>query len=288
MKHHLLWIALGLALGACKDDKKAADPQPAPARDAATPPRAEDLQVSSPTLALGSTISRTEDRRMTMKIGPDEIEETEKQVSTAKVLAVMPPAIAKLEIRYDTHDITRRAGSQQEQSPSPLSGKTYVIWQENDELQATTPDGKKVSDDEHALLASEHLELGKVPQIEQLLRSRRWNLNEKVDLTGDELRSLGEARAGDDDTIQPVSGSLTWTGRAGDLATFEGVMTVLKDDARARIESTVKSTITVDLTYGRVAGMVTSGTMKGEVKGEPPQPIEGTLENRSTTQYGGQ
>ena len=287
MKHQLLVVALGaLALGACKDDKPRTDPAPAPARDAAAPPRAEDLQVSSPTLEIGSTISRTEDSRMTMKIGPDEIEETEKQVSTAKVMAVMPPAAAKLEIHYQTHDITRRAGAQQEATPSPLAGKTYVIWAENGTLQATTPDGKKVSDAEHELLASEHLELGKVPQIEQLLRARRWNLNEKVDLTGDELRSLGEARAGGDESIQPVSGSLTWTGRTGDLATFEGEMTVLKDDDRAHIESTVKSTITVDLTAGRVSGMVTTGSMKGEVKGDPPQPIEGTLENRSTTQYG--
>jgi hypothetical protein len=63
-------------------------------------------------------------------------------------------------------------------------------------------------------------------------------------------------------------------------------MTVIKDDERATIESTVTTTIEVGVAHGRVTAMHTSGTMKGQVKGKAPQPIEGTLENRTTAIYG--
>lgn len=286
----VLAAALGLALGGCKDkdqsDKPAADPKAA-TRDAA-PVTKEDgtLRVHPSTPEIGMTIARTDDSHMTMKIGPDAIEETEKQSSHAKVLAVLPPAIAKIEVHYETHDITRRAGSQQEAAPSPLAGKTFHVWAEGEEIKATTADGKAVSDEELELLAIDHVELGKVPQIEQLIRARDWKLGEKIDLTGDELTSLAKARGGGDESIQTKSGSLTWVSRDGDLATFEGDMTVVKDDERARIESVVKTTVRIEVDTGRVAAMVTSGTMKGEVKGKEPAPIEGTLESRISATYG--
>jgi hypothetical protein len=172
----VLAVALGLALGACKDNKKEAakEPPPKTAHDAAPKPEANTLNVNPAPAEIGMTIERTDDAKMTMKIGPDAIEETEKQTSVAQVLAVVPPAIAKIEIEYKTHETVRRAGSQQEQVPSPLAGKTFIVWAEGDEIKATDPDGKPVSDEALELLAIEHVELGKVPQIEQLIRAREW------------------------------------------------------------------------------------------------------------------
>jgi hypothetical protein len=282
-----LWIALALALAGCKDKKEAAkEPPPKTAPDAAAAPEATTLKVIPSPAEIGMTITRSDDSKMTMKIGPDAIEETETQQSVAKVVAVVPPAIAKIEIEYKTHETVRRAGSQQEQVPSPLAGKTFIVWVEGDEIKATDPAGQPVSDEALELLAIEHVELGKVPQIEQLIRAREWTQGEKVDLSGDELLSLGKARGGGDESVQPKSGSLTLVGRKGDTATFEGVMTVVKDDERAMIESTVTTTIDIDVRHGRVTAMQTTGTMKGQVKGKEPQPIEGTLENRTTASYG--
>jgi hypothetical protein len=193
----VLAAALGL-LGACKDKKEAPaeGPKPAPRDAAAAKPEETVLLVNPSAPAIGMTIDRTDDSRSTMKIGGEEMEETEKQVSRSTVLAVMGPAIAKLEVAYQTHDVLRRAGSQQEQSASPLAGKTYQVWVEGDELKATGADGKPVSDEELALLKDDHVELGKVPQIEQLLAARDWKLGEQVDLSVEQLASLGQARGG--------------------------------------------------------------------------------------------
>ena len=284
---HSPWLAIALAaLAACKDDRKDAPKEPPKAAaDAAAAPEPKALRVNPTPAKIGLTIERTDDAKMTMKIGADAIEETEKQHWVAKVLAVVPPAIAKIEIQYKTHEIVRRAGSQQEQPPSPLAGKTFIVWAEGDEIKATDPDGKEISDEALELIAIDQMELGKVPQLEQLIRARDWTLGEKVDLAGDELRSLGQARGGGDESIQPKAGSLTWVSQKGDLATFEGVITVTKDDERAHIESTVTTTIEIDARHGRVTALHNTGTMKGEVKGKEPQPIEGTLENRMTATY---
>jgi len=282
-----LTVAIAAALvlaGACKNKEEPKQETPPPAaKDAAAAPVATELAVTPTAPAIGDTITRTEDSRTTMKIGGAEIEETEKLIAHTKVVAVVPPAVAKVEVRYETHDVTRRSGSQQETAPSPLAGKTYLVGVEGDKLVATGPGGEKVGDSERELLEQHHLELGKVPEIEQVVRSRRWKLNQRVDLGSEELLSLGKARSGGDDTIQPKSGWLTWTGTDGDLAIFEGEMTVTKEDDRARVESTLTTTLRLDPKNGRIHEMLGRGTMKGEVKGAEPSPIEGSLDVR--TQY---
>jgi hypothetical protein len=275
-----------LALGACKDKPDEKQPPAKPAARDAAPPRRDDgvLKLVSLAPEIGMMIDKSDESRSTMKVGGDEVEETEKQVSHAKVIAVAPPAIAKIEIRYEVHEIVRRAGAQQEAVSSPLAGKTYQVWAEGDEIKATGADGKAVPDEELELLAAEHAELGKVPQIEQLLRSRVWKLGEKVDLGGAELAALGPP--GGDPSVQPNGGSITWAAREGDHATFAGELHLAKDDERAHLETTLTTSIKVDVHTGRIAEIVASGTMKGEVKGAPATPIEGTLEHRTARQYG--
>lgn len=285
MKKALLIL---LALAGCKDKDDGADkvPTPTPVAADAAAPKEETLRVTLTSPQIGDTFVIDETSHSTMTIGKDVVEDHEKRTVTVKVVGVMGPAVAQAEARYDAHEVTRAAGGKTDTPTSALAGNTYLVVKKGEAIEVTRTDGKKGSEEERELVAADFPELGRVPVIAEVIRNKVWTRGERVELTGEQLAELGKTGGGEG--AQPVSGWLTWTGRDGDLATFEGEIAVKHDTPAMTLDSTLKTQLALEPTTARLRKMTLNGTVTGQVKGPEPQPVSGTMTATTTITPGPQ
>jgi hypothetical protein len=142
-----------------------------------------------------------------------------------------------------------------------------------------------VSEEERDILAEDFLEIGNVPVILQLITGRTWTRSERIDLDAAQLSALGKARGGGDPSIRPKTGWMALTVIDGDLATFDSILEVVREDKEMKIASTITSTVDVEIRTGRLRSIITTGTLKGELRGKKKAPVEGTLKSKLTLAY---
>jgi hypothetical protein len=266
--------ALLLALVACSS--KAAPPS---ARDAA----ADVLTLPATAPAVGLIIHEDSTQHSSMTLARDGestvLAQDEREASRAEVLAVTDGAITRIKIHYQTKQTTRTLDGEAKVEPSPLEGHTYVVWVAGDTIQAARDDGSPVGDDEAAALAEDHGDLGQIPPVVRILAGRTWKRDEPVVLAAADLDGMSK-----DPKVKVTAGTFTWHGASA----FDNQVTLVKDDDKARVETTMTATMQIELGTVRPTELETHGTSRGELRGDMAgTTLSGSNDARATYRYGG-
>ncbi len=182
-------------------------------------------------------------------------------VTASEVLAVdAAGAVTKLAVTYVERDDVTSTSAGDENRPSAIAGRSYIVWIEGGEVQATQADGGAVSSEELLELTLDQGDLGK-PVAMDTIMARAWTRGAKVDLTADELSRYNDGRDGPRATAM----SFTLRGVAGGVADFAAIMRMETDAPPLVIEA--QGTLTVDVETGRPRGFALTGSVRGTANG---------------------
>jgi hypothetical protein len=273
-------IAL-IALAACQGSKS---DKPKPA--AAPPPVEGDvlkLEPQAPAVGMVIHEDSTQSSSMTLTLNgaSSMLTEDTHEVSTSQVLDVADGAITKVRIGYDVKETRHSLDGKDTLDPSPLEGHSYQVWIEGGQLKAAREDGTAVSDAEAEALADDHGDLGHVPPMAKVIPGRAWKKSERVDLSGADLALLS-----DDPALKVSAGSFMMLGAGGGAAVFDTLVTTVKDDATAHIETTINGKMQVDLRTVRPTDVVSHGKSHGVMHGTMEgTTVDGTTDGHAQYRY---
>jgi hypothetical protein len=181
-----------------------------------------------------------------------------------EVLEVSATAPTKLRVTYEARTERETADGQTRDTTSPLVGNTYVVWRDGHDVRAILDTGGAITDGEAALLADDHVDLGRPAQMEALITSRpAWNRGEVVEVPADDLATRDHEQGVTEAGTQTTAVTLTLTSVAGGIATFTTVMQVETDNASLALSSTITGTIKVEIAHARPVEITTNVSGRG-------------------------
>jgi hypothetical protein len=198
-----------------------------------------------------------------------------------EILEVAGGVQTKVKATYDVEKRSQTMMGKTEDQPSPLHGKSYIVWADGGAIKATTADGQDVSAAELEELDDDFAdEVGRVEGIVQVFANHTYAKGAKVDLTPEDLKLMAEDMGKKGGV--PQSGTITLVDTDGKLGTFEVrlLAKLTEDGSDAELDMTI--TLVLDLAKVRPNEMKMTGTIKGTVKG---MPVDGTMEGAETKTY---
>ena len=312
MKHLIVLLScVALALAGCdkkKNDAPAKTPPaatppaatpPAAAPPAATPPAATPPAATPPTAevpadgikfpadqhAVGDKVTEvtTEEGTMKLEVGPGKVVEgtsAKSRTEQKEVVAVDAGVVTKLKIGYSAMSDTQTMGGKTRDKPSPLDGKTYLVWREGDEVKVSYADGGAPPADEIAKVAKGNRSVGKPEPMDTFVAGRTWKVGEKVSATPDELAKIGEAMGGDDG---PALTGLALTLQSADdaVATMALSMAMEMKGPDGSMALQLDGSARLDRKTGRLLEITGTGPFSGVVK----VPMSGTMTMKTVNTY---
>ncbi len=223
-RHHMIIVALGLALAAagCKKDKKDDAPVVDKGTGSAVASGTGTGTASGTGMASGTdvgtgtgtgtgTAAPTPTGDVTLHYQPPKVgSKTHKEEleTTDIIFGGTPVKLAKTHVRhtevleagefatkvkthYEKHNEVVDAEGKSNTKAAPVEGKTYLVWKDGDKVVATYEDGGAISPDElEELTESFDDELGRRPGIAEVLLRRTWKIGQPVALEGQDLVDL--------------------------------------------------------------------------------------------------
>lgn len=186
MRSSLTVVSLALLLGACggaQPGPGAATPDSVPvgttpgATDSPSGAEAESgagTVIAFKVPAVGSERTETQDFTLVMQVSEvdggkatrtEQFVEKRGSVQRSKVLETAGGAVTKKRVRYERHEVVRTQGEHSQSTPSPLTGKTYVLSLEGGKLKVTREDGEAVSEIEREKVAEDNRSFGQPPRF---------------------------------------------------------------------------------------------------------------------------
>lgn len=244
-------VALLVLLAACGKDA------PSSLTIAAKPPAIGQVSVAD--------IDNHSTETMTLQGEDLTIEREQTERRRTETLEVSAVASTKVRVTYEQRTEHETADGKTQEKPSPVAGKTYVVWRDGAMIRATTDGGEAVSDDEQAVLADDHTDLGRMAQMEAMITGRTWKRGEAVHFTADELSAFDHENAVTAEGTQTTAATMTWTSLDAGLATFTSVMQVETDNSSVAMSTTITGTVRVEVAHARPVEISMSVSGRGTV-----------------------
>lgn len=204
----------------------------------------------------------------------------------SEVVEVSATAATKLRVTYEARTEHETADGQTREVASPLVGNTYVVWRDGAGVRAMRDGGGEVSDAEAAMLADDHVELGRMAQMEALITGRpSWKRGEAVVYTADELRDLDHAQGVTNEGTQTTAATLTLTSLERGVATFAAVLQVETDNAAVALSTRMSGTVAIEVAHARPVSIIIDVNGKGVVLGGRAAGASLQITNRGTQKY---
>ena len=185
----------------------------------------------------------------------------------------------KLKASYPEREEGETVDGKAKPKPTPIAGKSYIVWAKDGKVEATLADGGAVSPEELAELADDLDELGKPRPMDHFMSGRTWKIGEPYQLTADQLAQLAAVKG--DKAPKQVGITLTLTSVDAGTAVF-AMQTAMQVDGKADLKIDLSGKISVDVATGRPMAVELSGPLKGEAAG---MPVEGTMSGTITYTY---
>ena len=169
------------APGSAAPDGTAADS--AAAGSAAAAPSGDGLKVPRTEHKVGDKVTEvtTQDMAITAEVGPGttiDVKQTGSKTELKEIMAVDGGVVTKLKIGYSAMSESQTVAGKTEDKPSPLAGKTYLVWREGDEVKVSNEDGSAPSAEEIKKVAKDNKSVGKPEPMEDFVASRTWKVGE--------------------------------------------------------------------------------------------------------------
>lgn len=297
----MLVVALAIASG-CKKDKapeatgSAATGSAAAGSAVATPPgsaastpadaaSADGVKLGNKAPAVGDKRSAEQSLVTTFtltKPGEAPIPAKSEKIENKRieVLGVNGNKMNKVKVEYTAMLERSEIGGKAKEKPSPLHGKTYVVWRDDaGAIQSTDGGGKPVSPEEAKELADEWKnDLDDEDVMERWFRDRTWKIGENVTLTPEQIAEFQKKNS----NTSANSGSMKLVGVDGNIATFEVTMDVRQQVGADTLAMPMTVTAAVDIRTSWPQQLQMAGTLEGPMKGLQ---AKGTLVGKTTYTY---
>lgn len=133
-------------------------------------------RIDRESFALGIDVVLTEKGK---RIASERNGEGKRMVRHTTVLAHDGRAITKKKVRYETLEKTVQKGEREARTPSPLTGKTYLVSLSNGKTVLESEAGQPVSEVEAEALLDDNKEFGKPPQFATFVPKHALSPGEK-------------------------------------------------------------------------------------------------------------
>jgi hypothetical protein len=190
--------------------------------------------------------------------------------------------ITKAKFTYVEARESQTMGAQHEDKPSPLVGKSYVVWREGDAVKVTREDGAAPSPEELALVEDDHENLGTPDPMDMVVASKTWTTGTKVVFTPDELATIN-ARGGaaKPDEEQLTSAALTLTGVDDGVARFDMEIGLTSKRDRGTMTMRLVGTAGAEVATGRLLEMKGTGPFEADMGAR----VTGTMTMNTVEKY---
>ncbi|MBK9032226.1 MAG: hypothetical protein IPL61_13055 [Myxococcales bacterium] len=248
---------------------------------------ADGLRLPLGVQKVGDKETKAEDMKMTLTIeaGPGktvEMQMAKHSEETFEVLAVDGGTKTKIKITYTAETETQTMGGRSKDKPSPIAGKTYVVWREGDDVKATLEDGSAPPAEELAKVVDKEEELGTPDPMDEIIASKVWKVGEKVAFTPDELAKVNARQNPKSDEKKSLEQmELTLVAVEAGVARFDMTMKMAIKNPNGSMSMTVTGAARADTATGHLLEI--GGT--GPVEGVMGAKVSGTLTMKTVTTY---
>lgn len=257
-------------------------PTPPPATgSAATPPPAtgtpaaatDGIKITPPAPVAGEKVTEVETREMAMTIeaAPDkkvDMKGTQAKTELKEAVTVDGEVITKLKVSYSGMKETQTMGPKTGEKPSPVDGKTYLVWREGDTLKVSYEDGSAPSEAEVKEVTKGNRSVGRKDPLQQFVASVSWKVGEKVDLNADQLALMNQNMGGGEG--EPSLTGMSFTLQSADDAQASLAMTMTMEMKGGGIEMKIDLTgvAKVDRKTNRLMEITGAGPINGQINGK--------------------
>lgn len=200
-----------------------------------------------------------------------------RNVKHTTIVATDGRAVTKKKVRYEQTTRLARSGDREEQAPSPLTGKTYLVELVKGATVVTRDDGQPISELEQSEVLEDNKNFGKPPRFATFVPKHPLSPGEKFTPPPEALEDMFGANA---DGKEYADAAFTFVGaedRGGKrVGKFAFRTTMLEKGKGSRLTIKATGTVLLLVDTGWPSELAMSGSVALEAPGEKGQKIRGT------------